>query len=187
MMKQFKVFWLLIIWFSVAPADSIVIDAYNEQRDWPAIERIIAANYYMLAYESDGVSPEGTTKSYFDAPSYITQVVRIANQTVGFINYAAFERDISGVHVVPYGFINLIGIDNQQQGKGYGRLLLETTIEEFKKRNMPFVFIYASPQNPKALNLYESVGFRLKAADQFFDEETDYLYQLCLNEKRREI
>jgi ribosomal-protein-alanine N-acetyltransferase len=69
--------------------------------------------------------------------------------------------------LLAYGFVSIASVEaelliitvaKEQQGKGLGRLLLTTIIEQLKGR-VSEMFLEVRPSNTAALALYESLGF----------------------------
>lgn len=60
--------------------------------------------------------------------------------------------------------------DYREQGKGFGKQVLPIIIEDMKKHfNCREIFLSTSPQNKRAIHLYELVGF--KKTNEIIDDE----------------
>jgi ribosomal protein S18 acetylase RimI-like enzyme len=135
-----------------------VITPYQESRDITAIKKIFADHYHELTYEALGYE-QGTTEKYFASKTYVTDVIRLHDQTIGFINYAAYNRNFCTFHWDRRGFIHLIGIDKKYQGKGYGTLLLEHAMQQLITLQCSYIDVSVQGTNSKAINLYKKKGF----------------------------
>lgn len=76
-------------------------------------------------------------------------VLRKDGQFVGFI-----VARIEGPETEP------IGLTPPYRGTGLGRILLQHSMEELKKKGVESAFLGASMTNYPAMNLYEGFGFR---------------------------
>lgn len=67
-----------------------------------------------------------------------------------------------GVGVVENGFIGLydIVVDRELRGRGYGRRLMESMLCLGRKKGASKAYLQVMLDNPVALQLYESLGFR---------------------------
>ena len=68
----------------------VTIEPFQEDRDMSAIDKILDKYRSELTYESRGCE-EGTTKKYLVSSKYTTKVLRIDDETIGFINYTVTE------------------------------------------------------------------------------------------------
>ena len=73
---------------------------------------------------------------------------------VGFIMYARDPDD--GLY-----YINRFNIDENHQGKGYGRKALELLLSQLRENQVETVDIIHKPDNEAAIKLYRSLGFEL--------------------------
>jgi ribosomal protein S18 acetylase RimI-like enzyme len=66
-----------------------------------------------------------------------------------------------------------LAIDKKEQGKGYGKMLLNKTIEIAKKEGFRRVILDVELSNTKALKIYEHVGFKKfnKRTDKIFNRK----------------
>lgn len=138
---------------------TVSIERYVASRDAMVIEKILHDNHELLTYEAMGY-PAGSTFKYMNSNNYTTDVIRVDGTTVGFINYCALNIDLLTFHFCRRGFIHLIGIDKNYQNQGYGGLLLDHTLSEFKKLKVPSVMVSVQSSNANALKLYERKGFK---------------------------
>lgn len=136
----------------------ITIEPYNAERDRTAIAKIIDGNPEWLQYEYMG-KPAGTTMKYLETNKYITDVARIGDQTVGFINYVDYNITFLTFYFKRIGLIHLMGVDKDYQRQGIGRCLLAHAETELEKRNVPFINLWVKKDNIKARVLYEKEGY----------------------------
>lgn len=80
--------------------------------------------------------------------------------------FAALEMDgrlvACGVGVVENGYIGLydIVVDKELRGRGYGRRLMESMLSFGREKGASSAYLQVMLDNPVALKLYESLGFR---------------------------
>ncbi|PHN07297.1 GNAT family N-acetyltransferase [Flavilitoribacter nigricans] len=55
--------------------------------------------------------------------------------------------------------IERIYVDGAQQGRGYGKLLLETAIDRAREKGKDAIWLGVWEHNPKAIRFYQSQGF----------------------------
>ncbi len=60
------------------------------------------------------------------------------------------------------GMIEDVVVSQKHRGKGIGRLLMEKLLEEAKKRRLTEVLLFSGHHREAAINLYKSLGFKLK-------------------------
>jgi len=60
----------------------------------------------------------------------------------------------------PYPMLG-IGISDNAQGKGLGRILMDTLIEEARRRNHAGLRLTVYPNNDRAVRLYTNCGFKI--------------------------
>lgn len=152
----FAVIFVLIA-FSIKSSE-ITIEKYDHARDSVAIEKILQDHYHYLCYESAGL-PAGTTMQYIMSNKYITDVIRIDNKTVGFINYLVNNAEFLTFQFGRGGIVHLLGIDSDYQGHGYGKQLLQHAIGQMCAQYVSSIVINAKIDNTKARSLYEKNGF----------------------------
>lgn len=67
-------------------------------------------------------------------------------------------------HAFIYGFT----VEPAQQGKGYGRAALGKAIQLLRQEGYARIVLEVATENSKALGLYESCGFRVKSANDYY-------------------
>lgn len=171
---------LLSISFCAQIQSEVVIEPFQEERDMPMIECILNEYAAVLTYESIGYQ-EGTTKGYFGNSDYMTDVLRVDDETVGFINYKVeWPPFILKWFMSPRGLIHLIGIESAYQRKGYGRLLLKHALKVLKSKHLPEAFLCVKKGNTAARAFYEKEGFFCAIPEQmqYYLEDLFYEKQL---------
>ena len=83
----------------------------------------------------------------------------VNNQIVGYVNIEEDE-------------INVVAIKNEEQGKGYGKLLTEYATNIVIDRGYKEVTLWCVVNNKKARNLYDSLGFKEVFVEAFAEKKT---------------
>ncbi len=63
------------------------------------------------------------------------------------------------------GEISLIGVKRGEEGKGLGKALVSRSVEWFKDNKISFIYVRTQLKNTRALNFYESLGFKIDSYD----------------------
>jgi len=63
------------------------------------------------------------------------------------------------------GEISLIGVKKGEEGKGLGKALVSRAVEWFKDNQINSIQVRTQLKNTRALNFYESLGFKIDAYD----------------------
>ena len=103
----------------------------------------------------------------------------VRTHLVSFLGYEG-QVPVAYGHLDPEGERIWLGIcvAEPYRGKGYGRLMLKSLIEEASLRKIPVVTLSVDAENESARHIYESVGFRLdRKVDQtcFYTLHTETL------------
>ncbi len=108
----------------------------------------VASNLYSIAEAQFGDEYEG----HWDL---FPRGIYADESPVGFLMYGYnFE------HPTHQAFIQRLMVDQNFQGKGYGRFAMETMLESFRKdKRIRYVGISYEPANEVARKLYASFGF----------------------------
>jgi ribosomal protein S18 acetylase RimI-like enzyme len=59
----------------------------------------------------------------------------------------------------PDFFVVNVAVRPEFRGKGVGRRLFDATVNEARKRGLPFIRLFVNPANEAAFNLYQRIGF----------------------------
>ncbi len=154
-----NIFTLLVICISsvlYAQDNHISIEPYQAERDKEAIVKIIKDYPQELDHASLGYGQDYTEK-YLDI--YITEVIRVNNVTVGFVNYKIFDMNILTFDFGRMGLLHLLGIDTNYQHQGLGRLLLQHALEKMKACYPSSIMLNTKRSNLTAQKLYQKEGF----------------------------
>ena len=163
-------YFILLGAFLQGMEPTVTIERYQPARDRQAVLQIIKDNYHFLAYESIG-QKEGTTEKYLTSSKYTTDVLRVGDTTVGFVNHVAYNFTIFTFHVFRRGLINLIGVDKAFERKGYGTQLLRHAVSELEKLKTPAIGLAVNRNNKKAIALYEKEGFTCSLSPQVIEAQ----------------
>ena len=93
----------------------------------------------------------------------------------------------------PVNSLHWLIVDDEYQGKGYGRLLCTATMNRFCHKGKEPIYIHTQPWSWKAIFLYLSLGFRLQKTDSFNSYVNQYndvirtLSRILSDEQIREI
>ncbi len=97
----------------------------------------------------------------------VIAICREDDNVVGIALLATYKV-ISGYK----GMIEDVVVDQQHRGQGIGRKLMEKLLDEAQKMNLDEILLFSAHYRKPAINLYKSLGFRLKDSG---------LYRLILN------
>ena len=102
---------------------------------------------------------------YLTQKDHYTFLLRKNDNPIGFINFSTKEKNNSTDKL---GSIDLIGIDKNNQKKGYGLILIKYALNKLKELNVSEVSLIVNKENENAQKLYEKTGF-------FADSKSDNL------------
>ncbi len=88
-------------------------------------------------------------------------VAIVNNLTVGSI----FANDDGGY----YGYIYKIIVRKDFRGKGVAQLLTKKVLEEFKKRDVPWIYAHVRKENLSSINLLKKFGFKVRDSHYLLD------------------
>ncbi|KTD49004.1 GCN5-related N-acetyltransferase [Legionella rubrilucens] len=86
---------------------------------------------------------------------YNCQVLELHESAAQVVAYIICRHSYGVCHI-----LNLC-VDNSQQGKGYGRFLLEKLLNSLNQSMTTTVMLEVRPSNKIAIALYESLGFKI--------------------------
>ena len=134
-------------------------DNWQECIQLPTSEdhRFVAPNVYSIA------------EAQFYPDTVTVCCIYAEDAMVGFAMYGPDEDDAT------LFVIDRLMIAEGHRGKGYGKAALSAILEEAKRRSFSRVKLSTNPENVRAINLYESVGF--KATGEMDDDEAVYIYE----------
>ena len=160
--------------YTLETAESIQITPYDHNKDKQFVMFLIDEYAPFLSYEFAG-KPVGTTEKCLTEKDHYTYLLRKNNNPIGFINFAIEEKKNSKDKI---GSMDLLGIDKNNQKKGYGLILIEYALKKLKELNVSEVFLIVNKENIKAQRVYEKIGF---IADSKFDDLRVWRYVKKLN------
>jgi len=86
------------------------------------------------------------------------------NEVAGLIWVSIKIREENGVfNKKTYGYINDIGVSKKFRGRGFGKKLLEQSMEWVKEQNVGTLELRVDSFNKPAISLYRSKGFEDKS------------------------
>jgi diamine N-acetyltransferase len=118
-------------------------------------EHFVAPNVYSIA------------EAQFYPDTVTASCIYADEEMVGFAMYGPEEDDPS------LFWIDRLMIAEGQRGKGYGRAALLMILDEAKSKGFSRIGLSTEPENLKAIQLYENVGF--KATGEIDDDEAVYV------------
>jgi len=68
----------------------------------------------------------------------------------------------------PIGEVYVVGVDPSEQGRGLGPALTLLGLHSLQERGLPSVLLYVDEDNPRAIKVYERLGFTRYATDVCF-------------------
>jgi ribosomal protein S18 acetylase RimI-like enzyme len=86
-------------------------------------------------------------------------VVRVGSASIGTITVSEHSEEL---------YIRAFSVRPSYQGKGYGRKILTQLIETLKSESTKTIMIEVETSNTNALHLYESCGFRVGSAYDYY-------------------
>lgn len=90
----------------------------------------------------------------------IFYVIKSQDKIVGYCAYY-LKPELSFKGLRRKSVIYSIAIDREFRHKGFGRRLLEESVEEMKMNSVSAVFLYVNVKNIPAIKLYEKTGFSI--------------------------
>ncbi len=179
-MKQlYLAFCITMMSYSCAMNDTITIEPYQSERDYPAIEKILQT-YPHISYEAVGYA-KGTTKQSLENDNYHTDVLIYNNQTVGFVNYRIFKWYGLTFLFGQQALIHLIGVDQKHQNRGFGSQLLQHTLQKLEEQKISSVYLAVKATNINAQKLYEKEGFSCIFSEEIKRVIPEFVYKKSIN------
>lgn len=108
--------------------------------------------------------PEGNWVKVFDIPGWHTMVCLENGSFIGTSSFckSRFEQYPDSGEVISIYFMP------EYIGKGYGRQLLNSVLDELNKQGFQEVFLWVLEENTRARHFYESLGFTY--TNEFLDD-----------------
>lgn len=106
-----------------------------------------------------------------------------AKKPVGFITYACGQRWNRKFFNVLFnadspsalGAINFLAVDNAYQGKGYGRALMQSALDDLKKNAYGVKLVTIQDRMGQLASFYQRFGFAPLRTSKFSDWATSYM------------
>lgn len=120
--------------------------------DSAEIDRQSSIYFGTLEEEADNKENEGDKEktSLEVDDNFISYMAEVQGEIMGKIHISITNNE---------GFIYGFGVLPKFRGKGYGREVLCSALEIFKRENVDNIFLEVATENKNALELYESCGF----------------------------
>lgn len=125
----------------------------------------------------------------FSMPWSIDSLKEEVNSLFAFYNVAAIDDEVvayAGMRtVLDEGEITNIAVDPNSRGRGIGRELLESIVEQAKKRHISKITLEVRSSNEAAKTLYLSVGFKqIAIRKEYYQKPTEdaIIMQLQFND-----
>jgi ribosomal protein S18 acetylase RimI-like enzyme len=160
-LKTNKIFGFLFFCACSISAEPLIMP-FNYQADMPQVEALIKKEwshlFWMPQYDADLIDIIFRTQkpgNIFARDKLLKITVLKENSTlIGFITYYQSDKDT--------GDIELLAIDSNYQGLGYGKKLMNTIQNWFKRIGCKYVQLYVYTTNPHAIQFYKHLGFTVK-------------------------
>jgi ribosomal-protein-alanine N-acetyltransferase len=110
-----------------------------------------------------------TLRFALSSQNQVILLCRKEEKAVGYIHLglAADEAEVYG-----------LAVRKEEEGKGYGRKLMEAAFKYLQERQVKTVFLEVRPSNLRALSLYKNLGFQwYRTRKAYYDNGED---GLCL-------
>jgi ribosomal protein S18 acetylase RimI-like enzyme len=117
-------------------------------------------DYVSKAFSSEAMNGE------LQNPMVIFYFVKVDGEVIGYtkLNLPGAQTDLNDVDSIE---IERIYVDGRQQGKQYGKLLMDKAIQVAKEKNLKYVWLGVWEENKKAIQFYERNGFRYFSDHKF--------------------
>jgi ribosomal protein S18 acetylase RimI-like enzyme len=122
--------------------------------DREALIRVLSAAFQNPAAEVEPNVDLGLTE-----PSRDFYLAELDGEAIGAVRIGTWDGN---------GDITAFGVVPEHQGKGFGRQILLEAVDRLLAMNLPRILIEVSVDNPSALGLYESCGFRVQREYGYF-------------------
>jgi ribosomal protein S18 acetylase RimI-like enzyme len=157
-------------WFTAHEAAPVVRDYVED------IDHLLVTSFFnnkedrrLLILEDEGaetydVEPLLRNRASHDYPQFkgdlSIKIYEHEGRPAGFITY--YKKSPNA------GRVQYLAIAKDQRGKGFGRTLMKTAMEDLARRGAETIEIWAMVKNPPAQKLYESLGFKAFNRDESF-------------------
>jgi GNAT superfamily N-acetyltransferase len=136
------------------------IHHYDDNVDRRFLFDVFKSNWYWLVagnssfneeYVKNIVDHKAPTRSVKDRGRLNILTYRVSGRTVAFT--AFYKKSFYK------GFILFLAVDQNYRGRGYGKKLLQSAIDQLKKDGTCVIELVTRKENTSAIALYERMGF----------------------------
>lgn len=143
-------------------AEPFITD-FNFNQDIGVVEKLLKSEWNKLFYQpnydqcliSKIFKLRRPGDVAFQEKELTIKILRDQNKILGFITY--YQPNPKTNH------IELLAVDSEHRGKGYGKKLIEHVIYEGLKKGLKTVQLYVYPSNQAAIKIYQHLGFEIQA------------------------
>ena len=132
---------------NLARSDADVTIRVAELNDLPGLTLLDSEVFGTLAY------PPFVLRQLFDVHRDSWYVA--VHPTAGLVGYSLAAATLDRATA----WLLALAVSDRQRGKGYGRLLVEATLEKLRKERVAQAELTVEPTNKPAIALYRSLGF----------------------------
>jgi mycothiol synthase len=150
------------------PPDGISVRLLDPDADAMALHRLDAASFATLPDYQPHTLVQ-FREDHLDAHDVAPELSLIASrdgEMVGFLLARTWEAD-------QVGFIDILAVHPDHQGRGLGAFLLRTAFARFSGAGLREAQLGVASDNPKALRLYERVGMRRRFQVDTYERSAD--------------
>jgi RimJ/RimL family protein N-acetyltransferase len=151
-----------------ASADALAI-AEIHVASWQTAYRGLIPDEVLDNLSVDRWSARWTDRLSQPTPHRRTWLVEHSGQPVGFCSTGP-SRD-AGHNGLPVGEVYAVYLRPQSFGQGAGRLVMNHTLEDLRKRGFSTVVVWVLIANERARRFYEAAGFRADAQTKTTEAE----------------
>lgn len=124
---------------------------YNETIHKEALAIIVRQGADFL-WDTSGTIEQKTSRIMSELNNKNTKIlINIDKKPIGFVNFYINNTN---------GKLYLLGVDENYQGKGHGKFILQYAINQLKNQNAKMIKIQVQKTNARAKQLYEKIGFK---------------------------
>jgi len=152
-------------WAMFWPASYGNIRPYREE-DRTALKNMLEQDWYWLVsqdatdFSMDYLLDHQAATFHYPDNSLTVMVYEDDHKPAGFVTYHLLDGYT--------GRIQFLVVAREYRKKGYGKLLLEYALQDFKKRGICFVKLAVRDNNFSAQKLYEQLGFQVTDSSKGF-------------------
>lgn len=139
-----------------------------DEREWLRVNALAFATHPEQGALTLDDLRQRQEEAWFDPSGFFIAADPSSGRIAGY-HWTKTHSDGAGLtDGEPVGEVYVVGVDPQWQGTGLGRVLTVAGLRHLRDRGLPWVLLYVDEENRAAVRLYESLGFRLWAADVMY-------------------